>query len=328
MDKKTILITGGCGFIGSHFVEHIIKNTNWNIVIIDKMTYVSKDFSRIDSIFNKERINIYTWDLCVPLSIGLRNFLKDVNIIVHMAAETHVDNSISDPVFTIQNNVMSTVHILEYARQLTKLDLFFYFSTDEVYGPALNDKLFKEDERHNPMNPYSASKSGAEQICIAYHNTYSIPVIRINVMNAFGEKQYIEKFIPKVIKSIKNGDTIPIHCYPDKTSSGSRFYIHARNIAAGVLFLLQKGKIGENYNLIGEKEITNLEIAQTISKIMKLPLKYELVDFHSERPGLDLRYGLNGDKMENIGWKLPVNFDEGLKKTVEWTLKNEKWLNQ
>jgi len=211
---------------------------------------------------------------------------------------------------------------------LLNLKLFFYFSTDEVYGPALGDKLFKEDERHNPTNPYSASKSAAEQLCTAYGNTYNIPIMRINVMNAFGERQHVEKFIPKVIKMILNDETVQIHSYPDKKTSGTRFYIHARNIAAAVLFVLKNGKIGESYNITGEKEVSNLEMAQFIANIMGKELKYEMVDFHSDRPGHDLRYGLDGGKMENMGWILPYSFEESLKKTILWTLENQKWLEE
>ena len=245
-----------------------------------------------------------------------------------MAAETHVDNSIESPALFIHNNIMSTVNILEYARKLKCLQTFFYFSTDEVYGPALGDKMFKEDERHNPTNPYSASKSGAEQICIAYHNTYRLPIIRVNVMNAFGEKQHIEKFIPKVIKKILNDKTVYIHSYPDKTMSGTRYYIHARNIASGVLFLLENGKIGESYNLTGEKEISNLDMAKYIAHVMNKELKYEMVDFHSSRPGHDLRYGLDGSKMFNMGWSLPINFEDSLRKTITWTLNHPEWLEE
>lgn len=330
---KTILITGGCGFIGHHFVEHIIVNTDWNIIIIDKLNYASMGFERLkEPIFNdcikRERLKVLTWDLTNDISIGLCKELKNVQIIVHMAAETHVDNSIETPVPFIHNNIMSTVNILEYARKLKNLETFFYFSTDEVYGPALGDKMFKEDERHNPTNPYSASKSGAEQICIAYHNTYRLPIIRVNVMNAFGEKQHIEKFIPKVIKKILNDETVYIHSYPDKTVSGTRYYIHARNIAAGVLFLLDKGAIGESYNLTGEKEISNLDMAKYIAEIMNKELKYEMVDFHSSRPGHDLRYGLDGSKMFNMGWALPINFEDSLNKTIMWTLNNPEWLEE
>jgi len=330
---KTILITGGCGFIGHHFVEHIILNTDWNIIIIDKLSYASMGLKRLnDDIFqnaiNNNKLKIYTWDLINEISVGLLQEIIDTNIIVHMAAETHVDNSIEEPVKCIKNNIMSTVTMLELARKLTNLETFFYFSTDEVYGPALGDKMYKEDERHNPTNPYSSSKSGAEQICVSYHNTYNIPIIRINVMNAFGERQHIEKFIPKVIKSVLNGDKVYIHSYPDKKTSGTRYYIHARNIAAAVLFLLEKGKIGESYNLTGEQEISNLEMAQMIAKVIGKPLNYEMVDFHSSRPGHDLRYGLDGNKMYDMGWVLPVDFQKSLENMINWTLNNKEWLEE
>jgi dTDP-glucose 4,6-dehydratase len=328
---KKILITGGCGFIGHHFVEHVLKNTDWNIIILDKLNYASMGFERIREmgVFENKRVKVLTYDLQHAITIGMEKEIGlDINYIVHMAAETHVDNSISDPVNFIHNNIMSSVHLLEFARKCTNLQLFFYFSTDEVYGPALNDKLFKEDERHNPTNPYSASKSGAEQICIAYGNTYNIPIIRINVMNAFGERQHVEKFIPKVIKQILNDEMVLIHSYPDKETSGSRFYIHARNIADAVLFLIKNGKIGESYNLTGEKEVTNLEMAQIIALEMGKTLKYELVDFHSSRPGHDLRYGLDGSKMIEMGWKMPIAFMDSIKKTIAWTIENDKWLKE
>ena len=327
---KTVLITGGCGFIGHHFVEHIFTKTNWNIIVLDKLTYASHGLERLrntDTLDNK-RVKVFTYDLSHPLSIGLKKELGDINYIVHMAADTHVDNSISTPVPFIKNNIMSSVHMLEYARTLSNLEIFFYFSTDEVYGPALGNKLFEEDDRHNPTNPYSASKSGAEQICVAYHNTYDVPVMRINVMNAMGERQHVEKFIPKVIKKVLNDELVEIHSYPDKKTSGTRYYIHARNIAAGVLFLLENGTIGESYNLTGEKEVSNLEMAQIIADTIGKPLNYEMVDFHSDRPGHDLRYGLDGSKMKDMGWTLPVDFETSIRNTVKWTIENQKWLNE
>ena len=326
---KTVLITGGCGFIGHHFVEHIFTKTDWNIIVLDKLTYASHGLERLRNTdtLDSKRVKVFTYDLSHPLSIGLKKELGDVNYIVHMAADTHVDNSISSPVPFIKNNIMSSVHMLEYARTLSNLEIFFYFSTDEVYGPALGNKLFQEDERHNPTNPYSASKSGAEQICVAYHNTYDVPVMRINVMNAMGERQHVEKFIPKVIKKVLNNELVEIHSYPDKKTSGTRYYIHARNIAAGVLFLLENGTIGESYNLTGEKEVSNLEMAQIIADTIGKPLNYEMVDFHSDRPGHDLRYGLDGNKMKKMGWSLPIDFETSLRNTVKWTVDNQMWLN-
>ena len=324
-----LILTGGCGFIGHHFVEHVYKNTDWDIIILDKLTYASNGFERLrdTNLFDNKRIKVFTIDLVNPISEGIvQEIGNDVDYIVHMAAETHVDNSIKRPKEFIDSNIIGTFNMLEYARNLKNLKQFFYFSTDEVFGPALGDTLYKEWDRHKPTNPYSASKSAAEQICIAYENTYQLPLIIVNVMNAFGERQHVEKFIPLCIKKILNDETIEIHSYPDKKSSGTRFYIHGRNIASAVLFLIQNGTLGEKYNIAGEREVSNLEMAQMIAKFMNKQLKYKMVDFHSDRPGHDLRYGLDGNKLFNMGFKLPVNFEESLKKTVEWTLKNQKWL--
>ena len=209
---KTILITGGCGFIGHHFVEHILVNTDWDIIIFDKLTYASYGLERLrdTGALNSSRVKLFTYDLSHPISVGLRKELHNINYIVHMAADTHVDNSIAEPVPFIRNNVMSTVYMLEFARILKNLEIFFYFSTDEVFGPALGGKLFKEWERHKPTNPYSASKSAAEQICIAYENTYKTPLMIVNVMNAFGERQHVEKFIPLCINKMLNDDDLII----------------------------------------------------------------------------------------------------------------------
>jgi dTDP-glucose 4,6-dehydratase len=327
---KTILITGGAGFIGSHTIEHIHRKTDWKIIVIDKLSYASKGFSRLrdNGMLTSSRVRIFTYDLCSPISEGLEKEIGNINYIVHMAAETHVDNSIKQPVFCIQNNVMSTVNMLEYARKLEKLEKFFYFSTDEVFGSASKDVSFKEWDRHCPTNPYSASKSAAENICISYENTYKIPIIILNVMNAFGERQHIEKFIPKCIKYIKEEKILEIHSDSECKFPGSRFYIHARNIASAVLFLIKNGKIGEKYNVSGEKEINNLEMAQIIAKIMNKELKYKLVNFHENRPGHDLRYCLNGDKLIDMGWYIPVSFEESLRKTILWTLEHLEWLEE
>lgn len=244
-----------------------------------------------------------------------------------MAAESHVDNSISNPKNSFHNNINGTIETLEYVKTLPNLEMYFYFSTDEVYGSAPKGTAFSEWDRHKPTNPYSAGKSAAENICIAYENTYKIPLMSVNVMNAFGARQHVEKFIPKTIKNILNDNKVLIHSYPDKKEAGSRFYIHARNIAAAILFLLDKGSVGEKYNVVGEKEVDNLEMASFIAKVIGKPLKYEMIDFHGDRPGHDLRYSLSGEKMDSLGWELPHSFEESLKNTVEWTVANQKWLN-
>jgi len=326
---QKIVITGGCGFIGHHFAEYIHRKTDWEIIILDKLTYASIGLDRLknNNLLYSPRVKIFTIDLCNNLTIGIiKEIGENVNYIVHMAAETHVDNSISDPVYVINNNISSTINLLEWSKTLKHLKKIFYFSTDEVFGPALGNTLFKEWDRHKPTNPYSASKSCAENICIAYENTYKLPIIIVNVMNAFGERQHVEKFIPMCIKKILSNETIYIHSYPDKKTPGSRFYIHSQNIASAVFFLINNGVIGEKYNITGEKEVSNLELAELIAKIMNKKLNYELVNYHNSRPGHDLRYGLDGSKLLELGWKPKINFEESLEKCINWTLNNLEWL--
>lgn len=326
----TVLITGGCGFIGHHVVEHFLRKTNWHIIVIDKLNYASFGFKRLkdNGAWSNSRVNVLTWDLTQPFTMGMMQELGDVHYIIHMAAETHVDNSIADPVPFTLNNVHSTIHLLEFARKCKHLKTFFYFSTDEVFGSAPDGVAYKEWDTHHPTNPYSASKSASEMICLGYENTYKLPLMIVNVMNAFGERQHIEKYIPKVIKACITGEKIYVHCYPNCERPGSRFYIHARNIAAAVLFLIEKGSIGEKYNVVGEREVDNLEIAQMISKIVGKPFNYELIDFHSSRPGHDHRYALDASKLQSMGWSIPISFEESLRHTVEWTLKNQQWLDE
>ena len=322
-----VLVTGGCGFIGSALVEYLLKHTDYHISIIDKLSYASMGLQRVAHM-DKSRVKVYTWDLTQPISHGIIRELGDINIILHLCAESHVDDSIANPVEFIQNNINSTCQVLEYARTLKNLQQFFYFSTDEVYGNAPDDKLYTEEDRHDPRNPYSASKSASEMICLSYANTYNVPLISLNSMNVFGIKQHVQKFIPMVIKKILNDEIVYIHSYADCKKSGSRFYIHTDNIAAAVFFLMENGSIGQCYNVTGEEEVSNLDLALMIAKFMGKELKYEMVDFHSSRPGHDLRYGLNGDKMKKMGWVLPYTFHEHLEKTVKWTMENLEWLEE
>ncbi len=323
------LITGGCGFIGHHLVEHIFRKTTHDIVILDKLTYASKGLDRLrnSEVINSPRVKVLTVDMAQKFSDGIIYELGDINYIVHMAADTHVDNSIKDPVPFIHNNVMSTVHLLEYARGLKNLKKLFYFSTDEVFGPAPNNVAYKEWDRHRPTNPYSASKSASENICISYENTYKLPIIIVNVMNVFGERQHVEKFIPKVISYLLKDKMIEIHSDPQCKNPGTRFYIHARNVASAVMFLIEHGETGEKYNISGEKEIDNLELVHIIANIMNKEPKYKLINFHADRPGHDLRYCLDGQKLLDMGWVPPLTFDESIEKTVMWTLDNKNWLN-
>ena len=211
----------------------------------------------------------------------------------------------------------------------------FSGNTDEVNGTAPFYHNYSEGDRLNPGNPYSASKASQEMICRAYSNTYKLPIIITRTMNVFGERQHPEKFIPSTIRKVLNGETVIIHADPTKTKSGSRFYIHARNVAKAVHFLLENvnewlDKIDASsgvFNIVGEKELSNLEVAQFIAKVLNKELKYEMVDFHSSRPGHDLRYALDGKKMYLLGWRLPKSLEESLTKTIQWYLNHPRWLN-
>ena len=326
--KKKILVTGGAGFIGSHVCEHLLKNTDWEIVVIDKLNYASSGFDRLRevSVFDDKRVHIFATDFTKPIIDGLAQEVGEVDYIVHMGAETHVDNSITNPEPFVMSNVVGTMHMLNFARRLKGLKKMIYFSTDEVFGPAPEGTSFKEWDRYNSSNPYAAAKAGGEELCLAYANTYKVPVMISHTMNVFGERQHPEKYIPMVIRKVLLGEEVVIHSNPDLTKAGSRFYIHARNVASAIMFLLNIGQERDKYNVVGEKEVDNLALAQLIAKFIGKPLKYKMSDFHSSRPGHDLRYALDGTKMHDLGWHLPVDFENSLRKTVDWTLKNDKWL--
>jgi len=337
-----ICITGGAGFCASHIFEHFLRETDWEIILLDKLTYASSGLDRIRDIEafndakNSDRVKMFTIDLQQPISVGVASEIGSVDYILNLASESHVDRSITDPVNFIENNVKLVLNMLEWARVLKGLKKFIQFSTDECYSEAPEGINYKEGDRHNPGNPYSASKSAQEMICRAYSNTYGIPVNITNSGNITGERQHPEKFVPLCIRKIRDGETIKIHSNPEQTKAGSRFYLHARNIAQALQFILEKTdeKIDKFdaskgcWNIISDDEIDNLSMAQKIAKIMGKELKYELVNFHQSRPGHETRYGLDGSKLKNAGFSYPVNFEDSLRKTVEWTLKSEnsKWL--
>lgn len=326
-----LLCTGGNGFIGHHFCEHLLKNTDWEILIVDRLSYAACGYERLKEVdcYDDKRVRHFCHDITLPINDGLLEELRDVDYIIHFAAETHVDNSITDPIPFVRTNVLGTMTMLEFARKCNNLKRMVYFSTDEVFGPAPLATVpngYREWDRYNSTNPYSASKAGGEELCLAWANTYGVPVIVTHTMNVFGERQHPEKFIPKVIRKILAGETITIHSDPSKTISGSRFWIHARNVASAIMFLLVKSAMREKYNIVGEKEVSNLDMARYISQVLGKELKYEMVDFHSSRPGHDLRYGLDGTKLLQMGYEYPKTFEESLSKTIEWTIANPKWL--
>ena len=236
----------------------------------------------------------------------------------------------------VLDNVVATCNILEFARlQKDNLERFIYFSTDEVFGPAPNGIKYKENDRYNSTNPYSATKAGGEELAVAYENTYGLPIYITHTMNVFGERQHPEKYIPMCIKRIRDGETVTIHSDSTKTIPGSRHYIHAEDVASAILFLLNyEGNFEPTwgnakcpkFNIVGAEELDNLELAQIIAEAQGKELNYELVDFHSSRPGHDLRYALDGDKMRELGWVPAKSVRERIAEVTNWTLKNERWI--
>jgi len=329
--NKKLLLTGGMGFVGAHVVEGILKNKDWDIIILDRLD-ISGTTERLTDMKiwkkKKHKVRFVWWDLKAPLNELVKREIGQVDYIWHLAASSHVDRSIEDPLSFVMDNVVGTCNLLNYARELPDLKKFIYFSTDEVFGPAPNGTAYKEWDRYNSGNPYAASKAGGEELCLAFANTYKLPVIITHTMNVLGERQHPEKFVPMCIKKILNGETVQIHANKDKTLSGSRFYIHARNVCRALTFLNEKGENGDKYNIVGEKEITNLDLAKFIAKTVGKDLLFELVDYHSQRPGHDLRYALDGGKLEEMGFYFTKSLEESLEKTIKWYLKdeNKKWL--
>ena len=331
--KLRILTTGGCGFLGHHVVEHLLKNTDTEVVVLDKLTYASNGFDRLRdiSVFDDRRVRVIGCDLGHEIPAGVVHEIGQVDYVFHIAAETHVDNSIVDPLPFLQSNVIGTHHLLMWLRGVPSIRRAFLVSTDEVYGPASWDSPGNtEDDPFRPANPYAAAKAGGECVAMAYANTYKLPITIVNTMNLVGERQHHEKFVPLVIRRVLQGEKVLIHADPTRTRSGTRFYIHCRNYASALTYLMDRctssNEMPLKIHVAGEREISNLDLAQLIASFIGKPLDYELVDFHSSRPGHDLRYALDATKIRNMGWEQPLDIEQSLKKTVAWYLKNQRWL--
>lgn len=363
---KKVLITGGAGFVGHHLIEHILKSTDWDIVSLDRFDASGNPNRLWDAEVIRsagKRLRTVFWDLKAELNDQVQNQLGGpFDYIFHLAAGSHVDRSIEEPMLFFQDNCIGTINLLLYARdgglkieenftddptaEMPIAGKFMYFSTDEVFGPApLEGDFvgFKEWDRLNPNNPYAAAKAAAEMAVISFANTYSIPCVITNTMNIFGERQHPEKFIPLVIKRSLTGEKLFIHANKDRTQAGKRHYLHARNICAATVWAAENGKTLDGsaargrYNVVGEIELDNLALAKIIHEMVKdyeamqgrsIPdLDAELVDFHSSRPGHDLRYSLDGEHIKSEGFSFPISFQDSLRKMVYWTLEHkDKWL--
>jgi dTDP-glucose 4,6-dehydratase len=338
--SKTILVTGGAGFIAHHLIDKLLTETDYRIVTLDRLDY-SGNLNRLNEVVmahpvqERKRVRVVHHDLKAELNSQIRSHIGKVDMIAHLAAGSHVDRSITYPMEFVQDNVVGTVNLMDYARNLDNLELFAYFSTDEVFGPAPDGISYKENDRYNSTNPYSASKAAAEEMVVAYENSYGLPAIITHTMNVFGERQHPEKYIPMCIKRVRDNQKITVHSNPEKTKAGSRHYIHARDVADALMFLynydLSKlpttfgGAKCQKFNIVGAEEFDNLELAQFIADTQGRPLNYEMVDFHSSRPGHDLRYALDGNKMKDMGWT-PQPVKQRLAEVINWTLTNDRWL--
>lgn len=338
--NKRVLISGVGGSIASHFLIHFFKNTDWDIVGIDSFRHKGWT-DRVKMVLDmdpswKDRLTVVTHDLNAPISPIMRDKIGHIDYIIAMASLSDVEASIQNPVPFIQNNVNLTLNLLEYARE-SKPSVFVQISTDEVYGAvsSKHDDLRVEWDAIIPSNPYAASKACQEAIAISYWRTYGVPVIITNTMNNFGEMQQSSKFPAMIQKMITAGKKLIIHGKPSQI--GSRSYIHSRNFADAILFLLQHttshlhipntADRPDRYNIAGDLQLDNLELAQVIAKLMGVKdLNYELVDTHTQRPGHDPHYGLDNTKITKLGWKPPRTFEESMKSTIDWQNAHPEWL--
>lgn len=336
------MLTGVSGFMGSHVLNHILATTEWDVVGLASWRHKGTP-ERVEQVLSadptwRDRVVIITHDLEAPIPERTQARIGAVDYIINVAAESHVDRSIVDPVPFVTNNVALVLNMLEFARTLPNLETFLQISTDEVYGAAPLGHNHKEWESIIPSNPYSASKAAQEAIAISYWRTYGVPVVITNTMNLFGEMQDSEKFVAQLIRKITKGELVTVHGTPGNI--GSRFYIHARNQADALLYILKnlpprKYQVDsdvdrpDRYNIVGDVELNNLEMAKLVAEILGVEdLRFEFLDFHAvtDRPGHDRRYALDGAKLKNLGWVPPVDFKESLRNYIFWTLEHPEWL--
>jgi len=327
---KRILLTGAGGFVGSHMLSHLLKNTDHEIVCVCSWKHKGMPYRILaDQNYSKhkDRVTVLTHDLVSPFTDDVKKQIGKPDIILNLASNSHVDRSITDPADFVKQNVDLVLTMLEFAREV-KPELFLQFSTDEVYGQAPVGVEHKEWAPIIPSNPYAASKASQEAIAVSYWRTYGVPLVITNGMNIYGENQDDEKYVPICVDRAVSGEKISIHSYPDGKTAGSRFYIHARNVADAILHIMNTvtpplypdADMPERFNIVGEEEIDNLELAQMIADIVGKPLNYELVNFHESRPGHDCRYALDGQKLADYGWKPKISFKNSLRRTVNYRL--------
>ena len=338
MNSKTLLITGGAGFIGSALIRHLIENTGYRVVNLDKLTYAG-NLESLEPVSGDERYVFEKVDICDGAEVRRVFREHQPSAIMHLAAESHVDRSIDGPADFIETNVTGTTVLLEAARAYWN-DLaegekqqfrFHHISTDEVYGSLGPEGMFTESSPYQPNSPYSASKASSDHMVRAWHETYGLPVLITNCSNNYGPYQFPEKLVPLIILNALAGKPLPIYGRGDQI----RDWLYVDDHARALLRVLEQGRIGETYNIGGHNEKTNLEVVKTLCGILdeKRPdhpqgiSRYEeLITHVADRPGHDQRYAIDADKIEReLGWVPEETFETGMVKTVDWYLENDSW---
>jgi dTDP-glucose 4,6-dehydratase len=334
LKNNKVLITGGAGFIGSNYVAYILENTSDEIFVADKLTYAG-DLRNLKEFSHLKNYEFFKVDICDEEKIQALFQKHQFNKVVHFAAESHVDNSISGPGEFIKTNIVGTFNLLQAAYKLwmkgpnsLKEEFadarFLHISTDEVYGTLGETGLFTETTAYAPNSPYSASKASSDFLVRSYFHTYGMPVVTTNCSNNYGPNQHKEKLIPTIIRKAVSGEPIPI--YGD--GKNIRDWLYVKDHCSGIKLVLDKGKLGETYNIGGRNERENLYIAHTICDILDQMKPQDTsyrgqISFVNDRPGHDFRYAIDASKIESeLGWKAEENFETGIKKTIAWYLKN------
>jgi dTDP-glucose 4,6-dehydratase len=331
---KTIIITGGAGFIGSHVVRRFVKTyPEYNIVNLDKLTYAG-NLANLKDIESQPNYRFIKGDI-VDLQFINKIFIEEKpDAVIHLAAESHVDRSITNPLDFVITNVVGTVNLLNAARQLWKgryeQTRFYHVSTDEVYGSLGETGMFTEETGYDPHSPYSASKASSDHFVRAYHDTYGIDAVISNCSNNYGSYHFPEKLIPLAINNIKQKKPVPVYGKGENV----RDWLWVEDHARAIDLIFHKAKPGTTYNIGGHNEWKNMDLIMLLCRIMDKKLNRtpgesaSLISFVTDRAGHDLRYAIDASKLKNeLGWTPSINFEEGLEKTVDWYLGNEVWLN-
>ena len=327
-----ILISGSSGFIGHNLVDYILRETDWEVVSLDRLgTPLSQ--KRWNDLFlsKSSRIKLVRHDLCENIS---NKTIEEIDYILHLGAETNINKSIKDPHKFIKTNVFGTYNLLEFARREKSLKHFIYVSTNEVFGHGVSGEKFGEWNSFNCLNPYSATKAASEDLSLAYSSTYQTPVLIIRTMNLFGNRQDPKKFIPTIVRCIKNNIELPIYVNSNG-DVGTRSYLHVSAFASALFYLIDISKNKPNvdsvqwnrdkFNIAGEAPINNLMLAKKISEIMGKPLNYKLIDYYSNQPAHELHSSLDCARLFKLGWSYPESFDKQLENSVVWLMNNSNW---